>query len=155
MFSKRNSLLIGVLAVSFVGSLAIGGFFGGSGSFALGPQHDAGKNPSNSATVGLTRNSEQVAEKADPSGKDAGTDEIVEAPMLIRVSNDLAIQALHENGLFVGYQVASSDGDSRFSNGDVIIAIDGSPVEDSAAGGEILSAALASRSAEFELRGQQ
>ncbi|MFK7916394.1 MAG: hypothetical protein AB8B93_20950 [Pseudomonadales bacterium] len=47
------------------------------------------------------------------------------------------------NGRFQGYLVTGRSGDYRFSHGDIITAIGQTPVEDSAAGSELLLIALA------------
>lgn len=48
-----------------------------------------------------------------------------------------------EQGRFVGYKVSGRSGDYRFAHGDVIASINGQPVEDSAAGSELLLIAIA------------
>ena len=72
----------------------------------------------------------------------------------IFLSGDVRMAPRRENGVFVGYEIVSAGSDDRFSRGDIIMSINGIPVEDSAAGGELAVAALADRSAEIEIRNQ-
>jgi len=72
----------------------------------------------------------------------------------IFLSGNVTMAPRRENGVFVGYEIVSAGSDGRFSRGDVITSINGIPVEDSAAGGELAVAALANRNAEIELRNQ-
>ena len=52
---------------------------------------------------------------------------------------------------FIGYRVLRNDSDSRFEAGDIIVAIGGQKVEDSAAGNELLIAGLTDGGQEVEL----
>ncbi len=63
----------------------------------------------------------------------------------IRATDGLVVQPSRVGGQFVGYEVIESGDDSQFAHGAIIVAVNGVPVEDSAAGGELLIAALASR----------
>lgn len=72
----------------------------------------------------------------------------------IFLSGDVTMAPHREDGVFVGYEIVSAGSDDRFSPGDVITSINGIPVEDSAAGGELAVAALANQNAKIELRNQ-
>lgn len=52
---------------------------------------------------------------------------------------------------FVGYRVLRNESDSRFEAGDIIAAVNGIPTEDSAAGSELLIAALMNPDADVRL----
>ena len=62
----------------------------------------------------------------------------------------LSLVAHRSSGEFVGYQVVNAGEDRRLAEGDVITAINGTPVEDSAAGSELLLIGLASEDAEIQ-----
>ena len=47
-----------------------------------------------------------------------------------------------ESGRFVGYKVLANASDPRFAEGDIITELNGEPVEDSAAGTELLTIGL-------------
>ena len=70
----------------------------------------------------------------------------------IIMSGGLTMLPLREDGVFVGYEIISSGTDDRLTSGDVITSLNGIPVEDSAAGGELLIAALVNPTTEIELR---
>ena len=83
-----------------------------------------------------------------------------EAPLLQRSPDEPALPArqgltiaprYHVDGHFEGYLVQGRSGDHRYAHGDVITKISGVPVEDSAAGSELVLIALAQPEATIEV----
>lgn len=70
---------------------------------------------------------------------------------VVMVSNDLSLVRMAENGQFVGYKVLKNVSDPRFAAGDVITEINSEPVEDSAAGTELLTIGLMNPDAEISI----
>ncbi len=75
-----------------------------------------------------------------------------ERNLQIRVDDGLLFEPAVVDGLFAGYRVITNLEDPRFKVGDIVTAIDGNPVEDSAAGSELFMAGLMNRNAEVEVR---
>ena len=75
-----------------------------------------------------------------------------ERNLQIRVDDGLLFEPAVVDGLFAGYRVITNLKDPRFKVGDIVTAIDGNPVEDSAAGSELFMAGLMNRNAEVEVR---
>lgn len=75
----------------------------------------------------------------------------VRASSRLYASQGLELEALHADGAFVGYVVIRSH-DARLSVDDVVTAVGGEPVEEGAAGSELLIAALRNPDAELTLR---
>jgi hypothetical protein len=73
---------------------------------------------------------------------------------MIFLPGDVTMTPHRVNGMFIGYEVVSAGSDDRFSTGDVITSLNGAPVEDSAAGGELMIAALADRNSKIEFHSQ-
>jgi hypothetical protein len=75
------------------------------------------------------------------------------APIVARLyaSSGLEFEPLHANDVFVGYAVVRSH-DPRLAVGDVVIAVGGEPVEEGAAGSELLIAALRNAAAELTVQ---
>jgi hypothetical protein len=63
-------------------------------------------------------------------------------PSSIVVSKGMRVGPVHEQGAFIGYRVIENTSDPRFEAGQIITAVGGTAVEDSAAGGELLIAVL-------------
>src|SRR5262245_35493777 len=66
-------------------------------------------------------------------------------------STALEFEPLHADDAFVGYAVIRSH-DPRLAVGDVVIAVGGEPVEEGAAGSELLIAALRNSTAELTIQ---
>jgi hypothetical protein len=66
-------------------------------------------------------------------------------------NSGLEFEPLHAADVFVGYAVIRSH-DPRLAVGDVVIAVGGEPVEEGAAGSELLIAALRNPSAELTIQ---
>ena len=66
-------------------------------------------------------------------------------------SGQIQMTPYHSDGVFVGYEVLSAGSDERFRAGDIIKSLNGIPVEDSAAGSELVIAALVSTETRIEL----
>lgn len=58
------------------------------------------------------------------------------------VTDGLSLIRSEKDGTFLGYKVISNAGDARFREGDIITKVNGEPVEDSAAGSELLTIGL-------------
>lgn len=78
------------------------------------------------------------------------TMEPIEYP-LIRTGNGVVMVGHLENGEFVGYRVIEGGEDGRLIPDNVIVAINGTPVDGSAAGSELLIAALVDSTAQVDL----
>ena len=73
-----------------------------------------------------------------------------ETDAIIRAGQGLAFRRAVIDGAFAGYEVVEDGDDSRFKKGRIVVAVGGQAVDDSAAGGELFLAALASGEAELE-----
>jgi len=72
----------------------------------------------------------------------------------IFLPGNVTMAPLRENGVFVGYEILSVGSDDRLSASDVITSLNGIPVEDSAAGSELVIAALTNQKTRIELLDQ-
>jgi len=64
--------------------------------------------------------------------------------------DDVVLRPVRRDGLFIGYLVVSSGSHGELTEGRTIVSVNGAPVEDSAAGGELLLAALAGSGASIQ-----
>jgi hypothetical protein len=69
---------------------------------------------------------------------------------IIRAHSGLSLIPVRDGDNFIGFKVLQNGTDSRFSVGDIIAAVNGKPVEDSAAGGELLVIALMDQKSIFQ-----
>jgi hypothetical protein len=69
---------------------------------------------------------------------------------VIQASTGVAFIPVRNAGTFVGFEIVRNQYDTRFSVGDIIAGINGVPVEDSPAGGELLIIALTDESSYFQ-----
>ena len=71
----------------------------------------------------------------------------------VQANNGVVLTPELADGEFVGYRVVQSGSDPRFAAGDIIVAVNGNPAEHSAAGSELVIAALDDPQSEVSLRG--
>jgi hypothetical protein len=69
--------------------------------------------------------------------------------VVVRVGGGLVVTAERQSGTFVGYRIVES-ANPKFAVNEVIVSINGMPVEDSAAGSELLIIALEDADAQIE-----
>lgn len=67
-------------------------------------------------------------------------------------NSGVILKPARANNTFLGYRVINAAKDNRFQAGDIIVRINGAETEDSAAGSELLIAALANPDSRIELR---
>lgn len=72
----------------------------------------------------------------------AGGPTPTESASVVRVTDGLSLVRAEEDGQFVGYKVLANASDPRFEEGHIITELNGEPVEDSAAGTELLTIGL-------------
>jgi hypothetical protein len=95
----------------------------------------------------------QVLTDLPTTAADASMAEL-SASNMIFLPGEVTMTPHRVNGMFIGYEVLSAGSDDRFSTGDVITSLNGAPVEDSAAGGELIIAKLADRNSKIEFHSQ-
>ena len=69
----------------------------------------------------------------------------------VAVTDELHLKAVARDGRFFGFEVTRAEDDPRFSVGDVIVAVNGEPVEGSPAGSERMIIDLNRENAEFDI----
>ena len=124
------------------------------------PQSQAGDKKTNVQNVNRTSETQNHRRSGDQTITSLARDTFDQSTAEPSLSNtiflpgNVTMAPLRENGVFVGYEILSEGSDDRLSAGDVITSLNGIPVEDSAAGGELAIAALVNPETSIELRGQ-
>lgn len=83
---------------------------------------------------------DSISQLTTPMGSDSQT----QNDATYAANNQVVIGPVYrEGGQFIGYRVVGRSGDYRFNNGAIVVSINGIPVENSAAGSELLLIAIA------------
>jgi hypothetical protein len=97
------------------------------------------------ASNGTLATTNQQSVRGNTTGNDTTTDSRIFA------ARGLQFEPASRNGQFIGYRVIENQIDSRFSVGDIIVSIGQSPLDASAAGGELFIATLLNPDAEVQI----
>jgi hypothetical protein len=141
MINARRAAIY-VVAVALGAAIAIPHERNDAKTATAGPQ---GVRPVSSTPASGPRPALQASERA------AQTESGPKFEPRIYAAVGVAFEAFRTAGAFVGYSVVRSH-DPRLAVGDVVTAVNGDPVEDSAAGGEMLTAALRNPQVELSVR---
>lgn len=92
-----------------------------------------------------------VEEAAELSGPGSVSISVPPAPETIYASDGLTFQPAFNASAFIGYQVMTGSSDERFSDGDIVVAINGERLADLDDNSEYFLALLANESAVLEI----
>jgi hypothetical protein len=87
----------------------------------------------------------------EPVTADGSRSTPVEPGVQFRASEGLIFEPARINGKFIGFRVISNRDDIRVQVGDIVVSVNGMPVEDSAAGSELFIASLSNPDAVVQL----
>lgn len=101
--------------------------------------------PTTSGQASKASNDSSGAAEADIDSSDDAN--------IVVMNDSTSFERFTLDGIFQGYRVIGGGSDPRFSDGDIIVEIGGMPVEDSAAGGELLMIAMQNPNTPVKLLG--
>lgn len=120
----------------------------------------AAANGANTTAPGVAPSSTANPASRGTSNRTAAPAEIERQPVQLdatdqfQAAGGVVFEPARQGGQFVGFRIISNQDDPRLAIGDVVTAINGAPVEDSAAGSELFIAGLANRSAPVSKLGE-
>ena len=146
----RKKKLLGVPVPTFILAIAVGVVIGSYGRFGeLVPakfskeQFTPGVFPEDSSSSIDSSFDSELDMPAQSINSQFDKNDAKELDNIFRSSGGVILKAARKDGEFIGYEVVEGGSDQRLRSGQVIVAVNGMPAEDSAAGTEFLVAALA------------